>query len=104
MSSWHIQKVIEKYNLYYNPMGNEKIRKKREVSQKKKRITQLKNKKIEGLFFQLDTIVMWWNGVKRYIFTAVEKVSKIGFARMYKNASCLNATDFLNRLWYLTDG
>ncbi|MCM8789231.1 MAG: helix-turn-helix domain-containing protein [Candidatus Omnitrophica bacterium] len=57
MSSWHIQKVIEKYNLYYNPMGNETMRKKRKLAQKKKRITELKNKKVEGLFFQIDTIV-----------------------------------------------
>jgi len=42
--------------------------------------------------------------MKRYIFTAVDKISKIAFARMYRSCSSLNAADFLNRLWYLTEG
>ena len=104
MSSWHVQKVIEKYNLYYSPMKNEKLRRKRKLSGRKKRITELKNKKINGLFFQADTIVIYWAGLKRYIFTATEKVSRLAFARMYKAASSFNARDFLYRLHYLVDG
>ena len=104
MSPWHIQKVIEKYNLYYNPIKNEKMRRKRALSQKKKRITELKNKKITGFFFQIDTIVVFWAGLKRYIFTAIDKVSRLAFARMYKAGSSFNASDFLYRLKILVDG
>ena len=104
MSSWHVQKIIEKYNLYYNPMRNEKLRRKRKLSGKKKRITELKNKEIKNFFFQVDTISIFWGGLKRYIFTATEKVSRLAFARMYKAASSFNGKDFLHRLYYLVDG
>ena len=104
MSSWHVQKVIEKYKLYYNPIRNEKLRKKRKLSGKKKRITELKNKKIENFFFQVDTISIFEAGLKRYIFTATEKVSRLAFARMYKAASSFNGKDFLHRLYYLVNG
>ncbi|MCD6219799.1 transposase [Candidatus Calescamantes bacterium] len=105
ISNWKIQKETgEKYNLYWHPIKNEKLRKRRKLAQKKKRITELKNKVIEGFFFQLDTIVIWWNGVKRYIFTAVDRTSRIGFARVYKSITSFNARDFLYRLWYLVDG
>jgi len=104
MSPWHIYQTIKKYNLYYNPTKNEKLRRKRKLSQKKKRITELKNKKIKGFFFQADTIVIYWAGLKRYIFTAIDRISKLAFARMYKAASSFNAKDFLCRLYYLIDG
>jgi transposase InsO family protein len=51
--------------------------------------------------FQLDTIVIYWNNLKRYILTAVDHASKLGYARMYKNKSSRSAADFLYRLRYL---
>ena len=42
--------------------------------------------------------------MKRYIFTAIDRHSKVAFARMYKSKSSYNAADFLNRLCYLMDG
>ena len=39
-----------------------------------------------------------------YQFTGIDHYTKVAFARMYKRASSYNATDFLNRLLYLTDG
>src|SRR4030042_952728 len=104
ISSWKIQKTIEKYGLYYHPIKNEKLRKKRRLAQKKKRITELKNKPIEGFFFQVDTIVIWWNNIRRYIFTAIDKNTKLSFARMYEKANSFNAREFLHRLYYLVDG
>ena len=41
---------------------------------------------------------------KRYIFTAIERDTKIAFARMYKNNSSYCARDFLLRLYFLLDG
>lgn len=105
ISSWKIQKVIEKKKLYYNPLKTAKIAKKRKNSLKKKRITELKKKKkVLGFLLCLDTVVIYWNGMKRYIFTAIDKYSKICFARMYKTKSSINAKDFLLRLNYLLDG
>ena len=104
ISSWKIQKTIEKYNLYYHPVKAERLRSKRKRAQKKKRITELKNKEITGLFFQLDTVAIWWNNIKRYIFTAIEKEYKLSYARMYTTASSIKASDFLARLNYLVDG
>ena len=51
--------------------------------------------------FQLDTIVIYWGNLKRYILTAVDHGSKLGYARMYKNKSSRSAADFLYRLRYL---
>ena len=53
--------------------------------------------------FQLDTIVIYWNNFKRYILTAVDHATKLGYARMYKNKSSRVATDFLYRLRYLAN-
>jgi transposase-like protein len=103
ISSWQIQKTIEKYNLYYHPLKNEKLRKRRKLSEKKKRITELKNKIITGLFFQVDTMTLFRNGLKRYIFTSIDKTSKLAFCRMYKGATSFNARDFLYRLIYLVN-
>ncbi len=51
--------------------------------------------------FQFDTIVIYWNSLKRYILTAVDHATKLGYARMYKNKSSRAAADFLYRLRYL---
>jgi len=110
ISSWKVQGVIETYKLYYNPVKTAKIASKRQKSQKKKRITELQldtlrwYEKKSGYIVCLDTIVIHWNSVKRYIFTAVDKYGKVAYARMYKNKSSKNGEDFLLRLYYLLDG
>lgn len=104
ISSWKIQKTIEKYRLYYHPARTEAIRRKRARAQIKKRITQLKQKKVSGFLLQVDTIVVYWNSIKRYIVTGIDKYSKIAFARMYEKHSSYNSKDFLYRLNYLLDG
>ena len=104
ISAWKIQKTIEKYRPYYHPKRTEAIRRKRAISQNKKRITQLKQKKISGFLLQVDTIVIYYNNVKRYIVTGIDKYSKIAFARMYEKHSSYNSRDFLHRLNYLLDG
>lgn len=101
ISSWKVQKVIEKYNLYYNPLKTSRTRRKRQRALKKKRITELKKQKRSGFLIQVDTMVLWRNGIKRYIMTAIDVFSKIAFARFYKTHSSYNAADFLLRLNYL---
>lgn len=106
ISAWKVQKVIEKYRLYFNPTKTAKIARKRKRAQKKKRIIELKipwHKKKAGYIICLDTVVIHWNGLKRYIFTAIDKYGKVAYGRMYKSKSSLNGEDFLYRLRYLLD-
>jgi transposase InsO family protein len=110
ISSWKIQKVIEENKLYRNVIKTARISAKRKRAQKKKRITELGLNKLSayqktaGYIICLDTVVIYWNGIKRYIFTAIDKYGKVAFARMYKSKSTVNSEDFLYRLYYLLDG
>jgi transposase InsO family protein len=104
ISSWKVQKVIEKYKLYFNPAKTAKTTKKRLKAVKKKKITELKKRPKSGFLICLDAIEFRMYGIKRYVFTAIDYFSKVAFARMYKRASSYNAADFLNRLLYLIDG
>ena len=98
ISSWKIQYTIKKYKLYYHPIKNEKMQAKRKRNQKKKRITELSKKQYPGFLICFDTIVIYWNGIKRYIFTGIDSISKVAFARMYTTKSSYNARDFLLRM------
>ena len=104
ISSWQIQKVIEKYQLYYHPAKNYRTQRKRSKAEKKKRITELRMKQKPFFLFSLDTIVRHWEGKKRYIVTAIDTVSRLAFAHMYTSHSSACAADFLHRLRHLTDG
>lgn len=104
ISSWKIQYTVRKYNLYYNPIKNEKLRRKRKRNQGKKRITELKKKPFSGFLVALDVVVIYLDNTKRYVLTAIDTVSKIAFAHMYTTKSSRNAADFLKRVFYLLDG
>lgn len=104
ISSWKIQRIIQKYKLYPNPKKIAKITHKRLNAVKKKRITILKKRPKNGFLLCLDTIELSIQEIKRYIFTAIDHYSKVAFARMYQHANSYNAKDFLNRLLYLVDG
>ena len=111
ISSWKIQKTIEKYKLYYHPVkigrANKKKAKTRKNGKRKRTIELIRNlpdyKKTSGYIICLDTIIIHWNGLKRYIFTAIDKYGKFAYARMYKSKSSLNGRDFLYRLNYLLE-
>lgn len=112
ISSWKIQKVIEARKLYPNLKKTSRVaaKRKRSAAHQKKRITALElqgmpwYKKKAGYIICLDTVVIYWNKYKRYIFTAIDKYGKVAFARMYPTKSTINARDFLKRLYYLLDG
>ena len=104
ISSWKVQRTIQKYKLYFQPQKIAKITKKRQKAKKKKRITELKKEKRAGVLLCLDVIVIYWNSLKRYIFTAIDYYSKIAFARMYTTKSSKSAQDFLKRLYFLYQG
>jgi hypothetical protein len=66
VSSWKVQYTIAKYKLYYHPKKNAQTQAKRKKSHAKKRITELKKQPFSGYLIALDTIVVYWNGTKRY--------------------------------------
>jgi len=104
ISSWKVQCMIEASGIYYNPKKQGRINRKRACSVKRKRVTDLKKKRVSGFLICLDTVVQYWMGKKRYLLTAIDRYSKIAFARMYTTHSSMNARDFLYRLYYLLDG
>lgn len=104
ISSWKIQRVIEKNSLYYHPLTAQKLRKRRKLNQPKKRITELKKEHRQGFLVAFDGLTIYLGYVKRYIFTAIDIHSKIAFARMYKGKSSKHTADFLKRMHYLLEG
>ena len=104
ISSWKIQRVIEKNQLYYSPVKNYRQQAKRRRNQPKKRITELSREKRTGFLIALDTIVIYAYGQKRYILTGIDTHAKIAFARMYPGHGSYYAADFLKRIHYLLDG
>jgi len=109
ISQNHIQYVIQKYNLYHDPVKAKKLRtKKKHWGARKIRINEINPRDYltpdKPFFFATDTIVLYLPyGIKRYILTAVEWDRKIAYARVYKNKSSLSAFDFLMRLSMLVD-
>ncbi len=101
LSAWHIQCIIQESDIYYKPAKNARTQAKRAKAEKRKKITEFKQKPKLGYLICLDTIVKYWNGKKRYIVTAIDKYGKLAYAWMYNNHSSLSAKDFLLRLNYL---
>src|SRR4030042_2630295 len=103
ISTNKIQKVINKHQLYPEPETHQrKVRCWRK--RKPKVYIHTFNKQRElGFLWHTDTIIIWWYGVRRVIFTALEELTKIGYARVYTTNSSRNAKDFLERLVYLSN-
>ena len=104
ISSWKVQKVIEKYEMYVNIKKTGQTAAKRRRSWHKRRITNLMKKPRPGFLFCLDTIVRFYHGQKRYILTGIDCYSRLAFARMYDSHSSLSAADFLFKLDQLVVG
>jgi len=103
ISAHKVQVVINKFNLYPNPAEHEKLKKKQKNGKKKNRIQQLEIKEEHWFLFHLDTIVFYWDHLKRYVLTATDHHGKVAYARMYTTKSSASAKDFLYRLHYLID-
>ena len=104
ISSWKIQRVIERHQLYYHPIKTNQRQLARKRSQPKHRITALKREQRTGFLIALDTIVLYTYGQKRYLLTGIDTHGKIAFARMYPGHGSYYAADFLKRMHYLLDG
>jgi transposase-like protein len=108
ISTWKIERVVRKYNLYPDPVKHDYQVEKRKNLKAKIRINtvkeQLKQIREFGFLWHIDAIIIWWYGQRRIIFTAIEEITKIAFARIYKTNTSGFAEDFLKRLMYLADG
>ena len=104
INPWHLRQIIGDFKLY----AKRAVKTKREKAQshiiKKKRITELRIEPFGGFLLELDSIVIYWNGYKRYVLTAIDYHSRFAFAYMYKPKASRNAADFLRRLHLLFDG
>jgi len=107
ISSWKIQKVIEEEGLYFDKVKHARQQSRRKQAQKhsKKRITELvKENKVNHLW-HVDTVVFTIvEGGYRYLLTGIDEISKLAYARLYTTHSSRQASNFLKRLHYLTEG
>jgi putative transposase len=108
ISTWKIERVIRRHRLYPDPVKHQYQVEKRANSKPKIRIHQVKEAitriKKFGFLWHVDAIIIWWYGQRRVIFTALEEITKIAFARVYGTNSSSYAEDFLARLTYLAEG
>lgn len=104
ISTWKIERVIRKHHLFPNPLKHKKRMRKRVKAKKKVRIHQLDTSHyLPGELWHTDTIVLYWYGVYRVIFTGIEDKTKLAYAKVYPSHTSKNAKDFLTRLMYLSD-
>lgn len=103
ISTNKIQKVINKHNLFPDPEIHKRKLKRRVKRRLKTYIHNFEKKKELGFLWHTDSIIIWWYGARRVIFTALEEETKIAYARAYRTNSSKNAKDFLNRLFYLAN-
>lgn len=97
ISESKIGKIIKRNNWYFY-LGK---RGKHEVRADKQRVFGYEVKQA-GDLFQIDTIVRFEHGIKRYIVTAIDVMTKFAFSYTYKSHSSLNASDFAQKLIQVT--
>lgn len=106
ISTWKIERVIRKHKLYPDPVKNKLIQVKRARNKAKPRIRINTIQKIEtiGTLWHIDSIILYFDNLRRAIITGIDEVSKIAYAKMYPSNNSKNTKDFIQRLLYLTEG
>jgi transposase InsO family protein len=102
ISSWQCQLIIEKYHLQRRPVKGGRPFKKQGIS--KRKTIELKKEQRPSFLVAFDSIVIYHNGLKRYIVTGIDTVSKIAWARMYTNHSSATSKDLFIRLYAIVHG
>lgn len=108
LSTWRIERVIRKYELYPKRKKHAWYLEKRSKNKEKLRIHRvkeyLKKNKQFGLLWHIDCVIVWWYNRRRVIFTAMDDATKIAYARCYPSNLSSHAEDFLKRLSFVADG
>jgi transposase-like protein len=106
ISTWKIERVIRYHKLYIEKNKQAYLVEKRAKNKAKVRIHTMKDtiKQIHefGFLWHIDAIIIWWYGTRRIIFTAIEQHTRITYAHVYSSNTSTFATDFLQRLNYVT--
>ena len=90
-----IGKIIKRHPELQNLQHKKRIRKHRNYKIARiKASLELREKEL-GSLVQIDTKHLYVLGVRFYLFVAIDSKSRYGFIWCYKNASSLNAADFL---------
>ena len=94
-----IGRIIKLKKIYHHRIkvghfGKVKIIKRREKQRKPKGFQT----KSQGDLVQLDTVVRFLHGMKRYVITAMDTHSNFGFALSYTRANSRNAKHFFQKL------
>lgn len=107
ISTWKIERVIRRYQLYPSKVEYQRYLKRRKESTLKLRIHTLKDTIQDvhqfGFLWHTDTVVIWWNGRRVCILTAIEQHTRIAYARIYPNNTSATTQDFLKRLLYVSE-
>jgi hypothetical protein len=107
ISTWKIERVVRFHNLYLEKSRHKYLVEKRAKNKAKVRIHNIKKtvKDVHqfGFLWHIDSIVIWWYGVRKVIFTAIEQHSRIAYAQVYKSNTSGFAQDFLEKLNYVTN-
>lgn len=106
ITTWKIERVIRRHRLYPDPVAHAKRVKRirNTTSAPVVRIGDVPKPTTFGHIWHIDAIILWWYGARRVIFTAIEDLTKIGYARVYGSNASVHAADFLRRLRYLVEG
>ena len=108
ISTWKIERVIRKHNLYPERKKHTWYLEKRSKNKHKLRIhkvkEQLKQIKQFGTLWHIDCVIVWWYSNRRVIFTALDETTKIAYAHCYQSNLSLHAEDFLKRLSIVAEG
>lgn len=102
ISSWKIQRIIERYHLQRKPQKPDRAFRKQSLS--KRKTIELEKQQKPGFLVAFDSIVIHRNGLRRYIITGIDTVSKIAWARMYTTHSSVTAKDLFIRLYAIVKG
>ena len=93
-----IGRIIKKYNLFFHPQKISHFGKIKQVQRKKKLRRKGYKPQKAGDLVQTDSIVLFVDGIKRYIITAIDLVSRFAFAYCYLSLSSNKARDFAQKL------
>lgn len=107
ISTWKIERVIRRHQLYPNKVDYAKSLKRRQEAKPKLRIHILKETVQEvqefGFLWHTDSVILWWNGKRVCILTALEEYTRIAYARIYPNNTSSTTQEFLQRLLYVSE-
>lgn len=108
ISTWKIERVIRKHELYPQKKKHAWFVSKRGRNKEKLRIHKVKEHlqtvKQFGLLWHIDCVIVWWYQNRRVIFTAMDDTTKIAYAHCYTSNLSSHAEDFLKRLSYVAEG